>query len=168
VAALYAAAGLNLDSDLNVLDGGARIKADPAAAAYLARYITFDGQLSVPMLTMHTTGDGLVIPPNESAYYQVVFAANHQDMLRQVFVHRAGHCIFTEGETIAALQVLLDRLDSGHWNDSKLLSTALNSSALAQGKTANEFFGLSVPPSFLTFNPGPYPRPYAKGELIPT
>src|SRR5207253_9577527 len=90
VAALYSLAGLDVNADIRALDAGATIKADPAAASYLNRYITFDGNLSVPMLSMHTTGDGLVIPPNESAYGQVVGGAGRQDMLRQVFVHRAG------------------------------------------------------------------------------
>ena len=30
--------------------------------------IAFDGRLPVPVLTMHTTGDGLVVPENEQAY----------------------------------------------------------------------------------------------------
>lgn len=65
VTALYSAAGLNLESDLTALNSGTRIKADPAAVSYLDRNITFDGSLKVPVLSMHTTGDGLVIPPNE-------------------------------------------------------------------------------------------------------
>lgn len=168
VGALYAAAGLDLESDLRALDGGIRVKADPSAAAYLDRFISFDGQLSVPMLSMHTTGDGLVIVPNESAYSQVVHAAGDQEMLRQVFVHRAGHCTFTGGETIAALQVLLTRLDTGHWDDAALLPDALNATALTQGPAANTFFGLVAPPSFTPFEPAPYPRPFAKGSTVPT
>ena len=45
-----------------------RISADPAAVRYLAKNIAFNGQLPVPVLTMHTTGDGLVVPENEQAY----------------------------------------------------------------------------------------------------
>lgn len=168
VSALYAQSGLNLQSDLRALTAGAAIKADPAAAAYLERYITFDGNLSVPTLSMHTTGDGLVIPPNENAYAEVVGAAGNQNNLRQLFVHRAGHCTFTAGETIAALQVLLKRLNTGKWDDAALQPEALNASAAAQGGAANSFFGFAVPPSFITFDPAPYPRPFAKGGTIPT
>ncbi|TMD16406.1 MAG: alpha/beta hydrolase [Chloroflexi bacterium] len=168
VIALYAQAGLDLQKDLRTLNAGATIKADRGAAAYLDRYISFDGNLSVPMLSMHTTGDGLVIPPNESAYAEVVATAAKGDMLRQLFVHRAGHCTFTPGETIAGLQVLLERLDTGRWDASALQPAALNTEALAQGAGANQFFGLALEPSFVAHTPAPYPRPHAKGQAIPT
>ena len=45
-----------------------RIRATPSAVAYLVRNIVFTGRLPVPVLTMHTTGDGLVVPENEQAY----------------------------------------------------------------------------------------------------
>jgi pimeloyl-ACP methyl ester carboxylesterase len=167
VMALYRQAGLDLDADLRALGSAPRIKPDPAAAAYLERYISFDGRLGVPVLSMHTTGDGLVIAPNEDAYAGVVTAAGEQDLLRQVFIHRAGHCTFTAGETIAALQVLLKRLDTGAWNDAALQPAALNTGALAQGTTANSFFGLDEPPAFVAFKPAPYPRPFPKGSSIP-
>ena len=167
VAALYAQAGLNLQADLGTLNAGATIKADPAAAAYLDRNITFDGGLAIPMLTMHTTGDGLVIAPNEDAYTQVVKGAGNQNNLRQVFVHRAGHCTFSTAETIAALEVLLKRLDTGGWDDIALGADALNASAAAQGAAANSFFGFALPPSFVAYSPAHYPRPFAKGSTIP-
>src|SRR5207244_3168228 len=72
VAALYQAAGLSLRSDLATLNSAARISAAPAAVGYLARNISFNGRISVPVLTMHTTGDGLVVPENEQAYASVV------------------------------------------------------------------------------------------------
>jgi pimeloyl-ACP methyl ester carboxylesterase len=167
VVALYSAAGLDLQSDLRTLDGGVRVKADPAAARYLDRYISLDGSLSVPVLTMHTTGDGLVIPPNESAYADAVGAAGQSGMLRQVFVHRAGHCTFTPAETIAAVQVMLRRLDTGRWDDGALNPAALNESARAQDESLNAFFGAATPPAFMDFSPAPYPRPFAKGSAVP-
>jgi pimeloyl-ACP methyl ester carboxylesterase len=167
VAALYRAAKLDLQSDLRKLNAGPRIKADSGAAAYLDRSISFDGKLAVPVLSMHTTGDGLVIPPNESAYADVVSAAGKSDLLRQVFVHRAGHCAFTAGETIAALQVLLKRVDTGAWDESALAAPALDASASAQGAGANQFFGQTFPASFTDFKPAPYPRPFAAGSPIP-
>jgi pimeloyl-ACP methyl ester carboxylesterase len=167
VAALYREAGLDLRSDLRVLNAGVRIKADRGAAAYLDRYISFDGGLSVPVLSVHTTGDGLVIPPNESAYAQVVGAAGDGDLLRQAFVHRAGHCAFTPGEIVAGLQVLLKRLDTGVWDDAALRPSALNDEAAGQGGAANQFFGVALPPSFVAYAPAPYPRPFFAGSAIP-
>lgn len=167
VTALYGAADLDLQSDLRALSTGVRVAADPAATAYLDRNISFDGQLSIPVLTMHTTGDGLVIPPNEGAYASAVNAAGESALLRQTFVQRAGHCAFTEAETVAALQVLLKRLDTGRWDDAALQPAALNASALAQGDLENVFFGAAAQPAFVDFSPAPYPRPFAQGASIP-
>ena len=167
VKALYRAAGLNLETDLRALEAGPRVTADPAAVAYLARNISFDGNLSVPVLTMHTTGDGLVIPQNESAYAAVVGAAGKEDLLRQTFVHRAGHCAFTPAETIAAVQAMLGRLDTGRWDDAALKPAALNAAALAQGEAYNSIFGFSLSPSFIAYKPSDYPRPFAKGAAGP-
>jgi len=149
------------------LNAGATIKPDYGAAQYLDRFISFDGNLSIPVLSVHTTGDGLVIPPNEAAYAQVVGSANSAAMLRQVFVHRAGHCAFTPAETIAALQVLLKRMDTGRWDDAALAPSTLNSSALSLGAAANQIVGFSFDPSFVTYSPPRYPRPHFKGAPIP-
>ncbi len=167
VKALYAAAGLDLQADLTRLNAGKRIKADPGAAAYLDRNISFDGLLQVPVVSMHTTDDGLVIPGNEGAYAQAVAAQGKSEMLRQLFVHRAGHCAFTPAETIAAIQVLLKRLDSGSWDEGALQPSALNANATRQGASASQVFGVTLQPSFADFTPPPYPRPHLKGAPIP-
>jgi len=168
VAALYSAAGLDLQADLRSLNSGARISADPAAARYLNNFLSFDGSLGIPVLTLHTTGDGLVIPPSESAYASVVATAGDSHLLRQLFVHRAGHCAFTPAEVIAAVQVLLKRLDSGGWDDAALKPAALNESAFAQGGSLNQFFGGTAPPAFRDFVPSEYPRPFFKSWVLPT
>ena len=167
VTALYKQAGLDLAADLRVLNAGATIKADPAAAAYLQRYITFDGQLTVPVLSVHTTGDGLVIVPNESAYAQVVGAAGKQGLLRQLFVHRAGHCAFTSAEITTALKVLLKRIDTGRWDDAALQPDALNTAAGKLGGDAGKILGFKSDPSFVVYRPALYPRPFAVGSIIP-
>jgi pimeloyl-ACP methyl ester carboxylesterase len=164
---LYGQAGLDLQADLRTLNAGAGIKPDPAAAAYLERFISFDGSLGVPVLSVHTTGDGLVIPPNESAYSAAAAGAGDGDMLRQVFVHRAGHCAFTPGEIVAALRALLERLDKHAWDDAALQPAALDASAAAQGLGATTFLGGASAPSFVDYRPAAYPRPFFKGSTIP-
>ena len=113
VKALYQAAGLSLGHDVQTLNSSQRVKADPSAVAYLIKNIAFNGDISVPVLTMHTTGDGLVVPENEQAYRSVVDRAGNGNLLRQVFVNRAGHCAFTPAETITAVQTLENRLSTG-------------------------------------------------------
>ena len=168
VIALYHAAGLNLRADLATLNHAARISADPGAVRYLAKYISFNGQLPVPVLTMHTTGDGLVIPENEQAYASAVRQAGDSRMLRQIFVSRAGHCAFTPAETITAAQTLLNRLATGHWNDQALQPSGLNANAAALGPGYNVFTDstgtlVATPSAFVSYRPYPYPRPFDLG-----
>ena len=168
VIALYGAAGLDLATDVAALNAGTRIKADPQAVAYLDRNLSFDGRLGVPVLTMHTTADGLVVPQEESAYADVVQVAGKRDLLRQVFVRRAGHCAFTGAETIVIVQSMLDRLDSGRWDDAALQPAALVARAQALGDAYNTVGGFfASPPAFTTFAPGPYPRPFPRGSAPP-
>jgi len=164
VVALYRAAGLSLTKDLATLNAASRVSADPSAVKYLATNIAFNGHLSMPVLTMHTTGDGLVVPENEQAYASVVGRAGDSQLLRQVFVSRAGHCAFTPAETITAAQTLLSRLATGHWNDKDLQPSILNAQATALGGSANIFSTgggvVATPPAFVNYQPAPYLRPY--------
>lgn len=152
VRALYQAAGLSLEADLDTLNDAVRISANPPSVEYLEQNIIFNGDLDIPVLTMHTTGDGLVSNQNESAYKDVVREAGDSNLLRQTFVHRAGHCTFTPAETVTALGKLLERLDTGDWPD--LDANVLNADAAALGP-------LNIaPPSFLRFRPAPFLRPF--------
>jgi pimeloyl-ACP methyl ester carboxylesterase len=164
VAVLYRAAGLSLNHDLRTLQRATRISADPAAVGYLEHNIVFTGHLPVPVLAMHTTGDGLVVPENEQAYRSAVDRAGDGGLLRQIFVHRAGHCAFTPAETITAVQALLSRLDTGRWDAQALDAASLNAQAAALGPQYNIFqVGTTVapaPPAFLRYRPAPYLRPF--------
>jgi pimeloyl-ACP methyl ester carboxylesterase len=166
VVALYKAAGLPLSRDLGTLQGARRIVPSPRAVAYLARNIAFDGRISMPVLTMHTTGDGLVVPENEQAYRAVVQAAGRGGLLQQVFVHRAGHCAFTPAETITAVQSLLNRLATGTWHVPG--PAAMNAAAAALGPQYNIYSSggavTATPPAFLSYHPAPYLRPF---DLLP-
>jgi len=170
VTALYKAAGLDLSADLATVQNATQITDDPSAAQYLEHNVTFDGKLSIPVLTMHTTGDGLVVPENESAYRSVVHHAGNPSLLRQIFVHRAGHCAFTPAETITAARVLLHRLSTGHWTGTATNPASLNNRAAALGPKFNIFqdpsTGQIVPTAsaFIHFTPAPYLRPF---NLIP-
>jgi pimeloyl-ACP methyl ester carboxylesterase len=153
VQALYAAAGLSLDDDLATLNSATRISPDQNAVSYLTQNIVFDGDLhGRPVLTMHTTGDGLVVNEDEQAYRSVVRDAKDSQLLRQAFVHRAGHCAFTPAETISALKALVRRVDTGKWTTDP---GTLNAAASALGATYN-----LADPSFIDFDPTPFLRPY--------
>jgi len=166
VVALYQAAGLSLTKDLLTLNGAPRVKANPNAEAYLIKNISFNGSISVPVLTMHTTGDGLVVPENEQAYSSAVDRALRAHLLRQVFVHRAGHCAFTPAETVTAVQTLENRLATGQWHVPS--PAAMNAQAAALGSQFNIFSAngavVATPPAFIRYSPAVYLRPF---NLIP-
>jgi pimeloyl-ACP methyl ester carboxylesterase len=149
VTALYSAAGLNLDADLQSLNNGAVIRADPDAVAYVNASMSFDGAIKVPVLSLHTTDDGVVPVQSESAYLSYVTAAGAQGQLRQLFVRRAGHCDFNAGEIVAAAQALLARLQSGRWDDQRLQPSAMNAAASRD---------VSGQAAFVDFTPGPFLR----------
>jgi hypothetical protein len=111
---------------------------------------------------------------NEQAYADVVARASNISLLRQIFVHRAGHGNFTEAETIAALQALIQRLDTGTWQN--LDPEDLNTAAQRLGALYNVLFycylcsdfappppdGVRIPmaPAFVDYVPAPFLRPY--------
>jgi len=158
VQALYQQAGLNLDDDLAALAAGTRVSADAGAVNYLKDHIVFNGNLGgKPVLTIHTTGDGLVLNSDEQAYRSVAQDAKDSQLLRQAFVHRAGHCTFTPAETVAAVQALVTRLDTGKWTG--LADPAnLDAAAAALGPSLN-----IAPPAYIQFEPAQFLRPFDSG-----
>jgi pimeloyl-ACP methyl ester carboxylesterase len=153
VKALYKTAGLSLEKDLDKLNDTPRIAANPSAVAYVTKYITYNGDLDMPVLTMHTTGDGLVEVTDENAYASVVRSAGDSSLLRQVYVHRAGHCTFTPAETVTAFKTLVHRIDTGRWGS--IDPSTMNAQATGLGATFN-----SAPASFLHFQPAQFLRPF--------
>jgi pimeloyl-ACP methyl ester carboxylesterase len=158
VQALYSAAGLNVSTDLATLQASSPIAAAPAAVKYLTKYIVYNGDLDRPVLTLHTTGDGLVVNQDEQAYRNVAKDVPDARMLRQAFVHRAGHCSFTPAETIAAFQTLVHRVDTGKWGDSAAADD-LEAVATALGPTYN-----TAPAAYVALTPTRFLRPFDLGH----
>jgi pimeloyl-ACP methyl ester carboxylesterase len=158
VQALYSAAGLSLSADLATIQASTPIAASPSAVQYLTKYIVFNGDLDRPVLTLHTTGDGLVVNQDEQAYRNVAQDAGDGAMLREGYVHRAGHCTFTPAETIAAFRTLIHRVNTGTWGDSTNAGE-LEAAATALGPTYN-----IAPAAFITFQPTRFLRPFDLGN----
>jgi pimeloyl-ACP methyl ester carboxylesterase len=129
---LYRTAGLDLKADLNSLNAGATIGADPDAIASLEETSVPTGELEVPQLTLHTTADPLVPVQHESVYGDIVRSAGGNSLLRQAYVDRWGHCSFTPAEIVASVQALRHRVESGRW-DSVAQPQTLQASASALG-----------------------------------
>jgi pimeloyl-ACP methyl ester carboxylesterase len=169
VVELYRRAGVDLGADLDALGAAPRIAPNPAAVEYLQRNIVYDGKLPVPVLTVHTTGDGLVPVQEEQAYWATVHAAGKDDMLRQLYVNRAGHCSFTGGETITAFKALIGRLDTGKWDDPELAPARLNERSKALGDRLNVLPVGDRPmaPEFAAYQPAAFLRPFDASSRLP-
>jgi len=141
VSAMYAKAGLDLDQDLNALNSAPRIAADAHAVAYMRAHYVPNGQLRIPVLSYHTTGDGMTSVEQQGAYKQRVREAGRSADLATAWVQRSGHCTFTPEEHWAALKTLEARLTSTKWS---VTAASLN----AHGTAA-----------FIDYEPAPFLRP---------
>lgn len=112
---LYRDAGLSLEADLAALNAGERIAADQDAVAYMQRNATPTGDISDPVLSLHETGDAAPTIGQAGTYADRVRAHGGQDLVRQAFVDRPGHCAYADAEVAAMVTALQERLDTGRW-----------------------------------------------------
>jgi hypothetical protein len=164
VEAAYARAGVDLDADLGRLNAGPRVPADPAAAAYLARYGTPVGYQPVPTLTAHTTLDTVTPVEEERFFGDEAALLGRSGLLRQTYVARAGHCTFSPAEVVVAVDALVARVRSGRWPDTG--PAELNARAAAYPASDRLVFSpwpdpgslASLPPGYLPYRPAELPR----------
>lgn len=113
---LYEAAGASLDADLATVNGSDRIEADPEAVkwwSYPGRTVL--GEPKVPVLRIHTNGDGAVPVSLVAGYDSLIKTMGHDELYRRAFVNAPGHCTFTPAEIAAAVDTMMQRLDNGDW-----------------------------------------------------
>jgi hypothetical protein len=145
VAALYRAAGLSLNGDLNTLTGNANITADPGAVRSLRRTSVPTGHLAVPELDLHTISDQLVPVQQENFYAHLVRAAGDGGLLRQAYVASVGHCNFSPAELLAGVLAISHRVTTGRWD-----------SVAEPGSLDQVASGLGLGPArFTGYRPGP-------------
>ena len=156
----YRAAGLSLRHDLARLDATPRIEADPKAVAYMYRYGVPTGRISVPVLTLHSIGDGGAVPDQERWYAGLMRRAGRGELLRQLYVDRGMHCSYSAADEIVAVRTLFGRIDTGRWPDTS--PARLNAMTADLGPAYSLVLDFStfsdgpMPPAFTTFTP---PRP---------
>ncbi|TAK69576.1 MAG: hypothetical protein EPO13_06820 [Actinomycetota bacterium] len=111
---------------LAALAGGARVAADPAAVRAAASLGDPQGDLTLPLVTVHTAADPVVIVPNETWYRTRAEAAGAADRLRQYVTvppasypqqpgapYGAGHCNVTDQTWTGAVNLLDSWVRSG-------------------------------------------------------
>jgi pimeloyl-ACP methyl ester carboxylesterase len=105
--------GTNADDLLGKMNARTNIMAAPWARDYAERFGGLRGQLTRPVLTMHTTMDTLAHVGFESAYRAQVEAWGSQDRLVQTYVKSVGHCAFTSAQLLATLEAMERWLNTG-------------------------------------------------------
>lgn len=101
-------ATLGVDADSLLAQMNARRNFSPPAKArrYLENYAEYTGQITRPVLTLHTRIDGLVLPANMSAYRETVRQAGREGNLLQVYTDSVGHCTFTIEQLVAVAEAM--------------------------------------------------------------
>jgi pimeloyl-ACP methyl ester carboxylesterase len=105
--------GVDAASLLAAMNSMRNISAQPSAREYVHHWFDPTGAIHRPVLTIHTTVDGFVIPANESVYQQLVQAAGHSDRLVQVYADAVGHCAFTQQQLLTTVHAMESWVDTG-------------------------------------------------------
>lgn len=163
----YRAADLDLRADLDRLNAAPRIAADRGAVEYMYDTGVPRGNLRVPMVGLHTIGDGGSPPHQEGWYADLVDRNGGRDMTRQLFVDRGQHCSASAADEIVALQTLERRLDAGRWPSTN--PQRLNAQVAEfdeQYQLVTDFGGATwplprgvMPPAFARYDPPDPVRP---------
>jgi pimeloyl-ACP methyl ester carboxylesterase len=101
------------DAELNAVIR--RLAADPASrnAAAHPDAVPTTGKISVPLLTIHGTGDLFVPIEAERVYRERVVAAGKGDLLVQRAIRSYGHCKFSDQEWQTAFHDLVTWVEEG-------------------------------------------------------
>ena len=100
-------------SDNMLNDGVRRYAADPRARDYLMHHYTPSGRLNHPMLALHTTYDPRIPGATLAVYAEEVAVAGFSLNLVQQYVHRDGHCTFTQEEVGRTFDELVGWIHTG-------------------------------------------------------
>jgi hypothetical protein len=111
---LYTGTSIDTHTDYALNDGVRRYAPDPKAREYLMAHYWPTGRLTRPMLALHTIYDPLIPANSLTLYASEVAHAGFADNLVQQYVHREGHCTFTNEEVGKAFDELILWTHTGH------------------------------------------------------
>ena len=100
------------DNDTLLNEGGERISGDPVGQAEIEANYQTSGFLSVPLVTMHTTGDPIVPYRHATLYREKAEARGRQLLHRNIEVEGHGHCAFSFGNVFEAFGTLISLVDN--------------------------------------------------------
>lgn len=113
---LYNEANIDLDSDFNAIDKEPRISAsDYALEHWNQPGRTAKGQIKIPVIRLHMLGDYQIPYTLVQGYSDLITKNNNDDLYRTAYVDSTGHCNFSAAESLAAVEIVIKRIDSGQW-----------------------------------------------------
>lgn len=111
--AYLATLGVKADDLLEKMNSRPRIAACVPCRDFAHRFATVRGVLTKPVITLHTTADGLTEINNEGYYRDAVEVWGASQNLAQAFVNGVGHCAFTATQILTTLAAMENWLDTG-------------------------------------------------------
>jgi pimeloyl-ACP methyl ester carboxylesterase len=111
----YRQAGLDLVADLKTINNAPRIEADPAAVKEIHLHGDYTTKPKRPFLMSNLIGDPLVQPVANSGYLQEARKHGKGRLVRLIHVNGAGHCSFRSNESVAAIEIMNERVRTGVW-----------------------------------------------------
>jgi len=114
---LYDTAGLDLRTELTVLDASPRVSPDAAAVTetLTSQVEAPRGLPEVPLFRMDNIGDQTFGPQGHQTHNDLVANNGRGDLYRSAIVDNSGHCFFHAEQELAAIEVMMERLDTGVW-----------------------------------------------------
>ena len=90
-----------------------RISGDSQASKDDFNFPDLTGAVPVPLLMLHTTGDGSALFSGIHAFRRMADAAGNGDLLVQRAIRAGGHCDFSQREMTTALEDLFNWVENG-------------------------------------------------------
>ena len=117
---LYQEAGLDLDAEIQRVNAFPRVSASPYALEWWnAPGRTAKGTPEIPLLRMHEVGDQQVPLSLVEGYGDLITENGKDDLYRLAVVNSPTHCNYTPAETMAVVETMMRRLDSGQWGSTE-------------------------------------------------
>lgn len=92
----------------------ARYRAEPDALSALAADTDLQGQIPVPVLTVHGIHDAVAFVELESFFYDTMVKGGSADRLVQTFTSDSDHSYQSDANYVAAMGSLVDWIDTGN------------------------------------------------------
>lgn len=87
-----------------------RIRADKTAVRNIAKYYETSGNISIPVVSAHTTGDPIVPFWHLPLYQFKTILRGTSSLYTGIPVKRYGHCSFTEAELVQGFGLLIQKV----------------------------------------------------------